>query len=172
MDVLKSWQPDIDANSFHRGELSEGVWDQFLTLVKLCHAHAHWKQEAQDARETPLPAEAEDNDFLRRKLRRDRKTEISRREALMYRAAYQAKEKADGLLKLSETGTEVDRILADAVDLALQARPTYEKARCEVLMFSAFDSDRQLQGTATDIALRWSSDAGIELLDDANQLAQ
>ncbi|MGI9380997.1 MAG: hypothetical protein ACR2OW_15230 [Methyloligellaceae bacterium] len=172
MDVLKSWQPEIDANSFHRGELSEEIWDQFLTLVKLCHAHKHWKQRAQEARETPLPAEAEDNDFLRRKLRRDRKTEISRREALMYRAAYQAKEKADGLLKLSELGGDADRTLAQAVDLALQARPSYEKARCEALMFSTFDGDQQLKGSAADIALRWSTDAGIKILDGANQLAQ
>jgi len=172
MDVLKSWQPELDATAFLRGEVLEEIWDIFLPLVKLCHAHAHWKKEAQIARETPLPAEAEDNDFLRRKLRRDRKTEISRREALMYRAAHQATEKINDLLKQSEQGSETDKLLAEAVDLAVQARPTYEQARCQTLLFKKFDSAQELIGDAAEIALRWCTSVGTEFLPGTNQRAR
>ncbi len=174
MDVLKNWKPTINWGRFEQGDVSEKVWNIFQTIVQLCHAHAYWKEKAIQARRTVLPrAEELENEFQRRKLKRDRKSEISRREALMYRAAHQATEK---LLELSEivNGDESssDMRLFRALSLAVRPVPTYENARCEAIAFENFNSQEQLKGSVEAIAKRWLRHANIDDNSDPESVAR
>lgn len=174
MNVLKSWKPTINWGRFEQGDVSEEVWSIFQTIIQLCHAHSYWKEQTLQARNTTLPSSEElENEFQRRKLKRDRKSEISRREALMYRAAYQTTEKLSELSKIvTDDESSIDTRLFRALSLAVRPIPSYEKARCEVIAFESFNSQEQLKGSVETIANRWLRLANVDENSDPETVAQ
>ena len=174
MDVLKSWKPSINWGNFEKGDVSQEVWEVFQTIVQLCHAHAYWKNQAIQSRNTVLPSSDKlENEFQRRKLKRDRKSEISRREALMHRAAHQTTEKLSELSNLiNGDESSVDVRLFRALNLAIRPVPTYQNARCEAITFEDFNTHEQLKGSVESIANRWLRLANIDKNSDPEAFAR
>jgi hypothetical protein len=162
---LLDWRASIDWAGFRQGAVSAQMWSYFCDLVRVCHAHGHWREVEEEKRMAPerAPLHGPESKHYRSKRRQERKSDIERALGRVNRASYLADERIarmSHLLTNKDEGTPICNLYR-ALDIATRRRPLHTRARWDVVRaFKSFDADTELKGDPVEIARRWSRAAG------------
>ncbi|MET4297155.1 hypothetical protein ABIB06_007930 [Bradyrhizobium sp. LB8.2] len=165
MDVFEFWRPYIDWTRFDQGPISDAMWNHFRNVVMLCHTCEHWKAAANATRLAPprsyvgMPESI--GDQKRRKNEWKRSIEVQ--DGHMHRAAFLASEQ---IALMSYLLTDADKDTPNwklyfALRGAVAHQLPHDQARYRAAAFTSFRAEQELEGEATDIALRWLRQSGL-----------